>query len=164
MNKDKAPILNLIHHFNDHDGVSNHQPHGYLLNRLFGRRSKKTSKLCVTGLCAGSSPGPVNSPHKGPVTRKIFPFDDVIMLSESPASDILVGRVSFLVVEDVFLGYLGHVPGTWKWTISHQFFYFLIYTYNYLIHTIESLSNERFKLGFAGNIISQLFYASSQST
>ena len=25
--------------------------------------------------------GPVNSPHKGPVTRKIFPFDDVIMIS-----------------------------------------------------------------------------------
>ena len=25
--------------------------------------------------------GPVNSPHKWPVTRKIFPFDDVIMLS-----------------------------------------------------------------------------------
>ena len=22
---------------------------------------------------------PVNSPHKGPVTRKMFPFDDVIM-------------------------------------------------------------------------------------
>ena len=27
----------------------------------------------------GNSPGPVNSPHKGPVTRKIVPFDDVIM-------------------------------------------------------------------------------------
>ena len=27
----------------------------------------------------GNSPGPVNSPHKGPVTRKMFPFDDVIM-------------------------------------------------------------------------------------
>ena len=40
-------------------------------------RSKKTSKLRVTGLCEGNSP--VNSPHKGPVTRKIFPFDDVIM-------------------------------------------------------------------------------------
>ena len=25
--------------------------------------------------------GPVNSPHKWPVTRKVFPFDDVIMLS-----------------------------------------------------------------------------------
>ena len=64
---------------NDHDGVSNHQPHGCLLNRLFRRRSKKTSKLRVTGLCVGDSPGPVNSPHKRPVTRKKFPFDDVIM-------------------------------------------------------------------------------------
>ena len=27
----------------------------------------------------GNSPGPVNSPHNGPVTRKMFPFDDVIM-------------------------------------------------------------------------------------
>ena len=25
---------------------------------------------------------PVNSPHKGPVTRKMFPFDDVIMIIE----------------------------------------------------------------------------------
>ena len=25
--------------------------------------------------------GPVNSPHKGPVTRKILPFDDVIMIN-----------------------------------------------------------------------------------
>ena len=64
---------------NDHDGVSNHQPRGCLLNRLFRRRSKKTSKLRVTGLCEGNSPGPVNSPHKGLVTRKMFPFDDVIM-------------------------------------------------------------------------------------
>ena len=66
-------------HHNDHDSVSNHQPHGCLLNRLFGRRSKKTSKLRVTGLCAGNSSGPVNSPHKGPVTRNMFPFVDVIM-------------------------------------------------------------------------------------
>ena len=47
----------------------------------FRRRSKKTSKPRVTGLCAGNSPGPVNSPHKGTVTRKMFPFDDVIMMA-----------------------------------------------------------------------------------
>ena len=64
---------------NNHDGVSNHQPDGCLLNRLFRRRSKKTSKLRVTGLCVGNSPGPVNSPHNGPVTWKMFPFDDVTM-------------------------------------------------------------------------------------
>ena len=38
------------------DGVSNHQPHDWLLNRLFRRRSKKTSKLRVTGLCVVNSP------------------------------------------------------------------------------------------------------------
>ena len=66
---------------NGRDGVSNHQPHDCLLSRLFRHRSKKTSKLRVTGLCAGNSPvtHPVNSPHKRPVTRKIFPFDDVIV-------------------------------------------------------------------------------------
>ena len=38
------------------DSVSNHQPHECLLNRLFRRRSKKPSKLRITGLCAGNSP------------------------------------------------------------------------------------------------------------
>ena len=42
---------------NERDSVSNHQPHDCLLNRTFRRRSKKTPKLRVTGLCAGNSPG-----------------------------------------------------------------------------------------------------------
>ena len=42
---------------NGHDSVSNHQPHDCLLNGLLKRRSKKTSRLRVTGLCAGNSPG-----------------------------------------------------------------------------------------------------------
>ena len=42
---------------NELDSVSNHQPHDCLLNRLFRRRSMKTSKLRVTDLCAGNSPG-----------------------------------------------------------------------------------------------------------
>ena len=75
---------------NDHDGVSNHQPHGYLLNRLFRRRSKKTSKLRVTGVCVGNSPGPVNCPHKGPVTRKMFSFDNVIMRG-------ITNRIPFII-------------------------------------------------------------------
>ena len=41
---------------NGRDSVSNHQPHDCLLNRLFSRRSKKTSKIRVTDLCAGNSP------------------------------------------------------------------------------------------------------------
>ena len=38
------------------NGIPNHRPLGCLINRLFRRRSKKTSKLRVVGLCAGNSP------------------------------------------------------------------------------------------------------------
>ena len=62
----------LLWRHNGNDSVSNHQPYDCLLNRLFRRRSKKTSKLRVADLCVGNSPGPVNSPHKWPVTRKCF--------------------------------------------------------------------------------------------
>ena len=65
---------------NEGDGASNHLRLDCLLNRLFRRRSKKTSKLRVTGLCEGIHRWPVDSPHKGPVTQKMFPFDDVIMI------------------------------------------------------------------------------------
>ena len=41
---------------NEHDGHSNHRRLDCLLNRLFRRRSKKTSQLRVTGLCEGNSP------------------------------------------------------------------------------------------------------------
>ena len=77
--KNKPIKVTLRWRHNGCDYVSNHQPHHCLLNRLFRRRSKKTSNIRVTGLCVGNSPGPVNSPHKWPVTRKMFPFDDVIM-------------------------------------------------------------------------------------
>ena len=59
---------------NERDGVSNHQHHDSLLNSSLGRRSKKASKLRVTGFCEG------NSPYKWPITRNMFLFDDVIMV------------------------------------------------------------------------------------
>ena len=52
-----------------HRGVSNHQPHHCLLNRLFRRKSKKTSTLRFTGLLREIHRCTVNSPHKWPVTR-----------------------------------------------------------------------------------------------
>ena len=67
---------------NEWDGVSNHQPYDCLLNCLSGRRSKKTSKPASLAFVRGIHRRPVNYPHKWPVTRKLFPFDDVIMVSE----------------------------------------------------------------------------------
>ena len=45
--------------------------------------------------------GPVNSPHKWPVTRKMFPFDDVIMNIE-----IIVKNMTGTVDEIVLTLYL----------------------------------------------------------
>ena len=50
-------VTSLQWRYNGREGVSNHQPHDCLLNRLFRLRSKKTWKLRVTSLCAGNSPG-----------------------------------------------------------------------------------------------------------
>ena len=47
----------LLWRHNERDSVSNHQRLYCLLKRLFRRRSKVTSKLRVTGLCAWNSPG-----------------------------------------------------------------------------------------------------------
>ena len=51
-----SPFSITVWCHNGRDGVLNHQPHDCLLNRLFRRISKKTSKLRVTGICAGNSP------------------------------------------------------------------------------------------------------------
>ena len=50
-----VPRLTLRWHY-ERDGVSNHERFDCLLNCLFRHRSKKTSKLRVTGLCEGNPP------------------------------------------------------------------------------------------------------------
>ena len=50
-------LTSLWWHHNGCDSVSNHQPDDCLFNRSLRHRSKKTSKLRVTGLCAWNSPG-----------------------------------------------------------------------------------------------------------
>ena len=71
--------MSLHWRHNGRDGVSNHQPHDCLPNRLFRRRSKKTSKLRVTCICAGNSPVNDEFPAQMTSNAKMSPFDDVIM-------------------------------------------------------------------------------------
>ena len=64
---------------NGHNGISNHQPHHRLLNRFSGADQRKHQSSALLAFVRRIHRWPVNSPHKGPVTRKIFRFDDVIM-------------------------------------------------------------------------------------
>ena len=62
------------------DGFSNHRRLDCLFNHLLRRRTNKTSKLWVIYLCEEKPhQWPMDSLHKGPVTPKMFPFDDVIV-------------------------------------------------------------------------------------
>ena len=45
-----------------------------------GADQRKHQSSASLAFVQGIHWGPVNSPHKGPVTRKMFPFDDVIMI------------------------------------------------------------------------------------
>ena len=44
-----------------------------------GADQRKHQSFALLAFMRGIHKWPVNSPHKGPVTRKMFPFDDVIM-------------------------------------------------------------------------------------
>ena len=46
-----------------------------------GADQRKHQSSALLAFVRGIHRWPVNSPHKGSVTRKIFPFDDVIMMS-----------------------------------------------------------------------------------
>ena len=80
-------------------GVSIRRQLHCLFNHVLKRTSRKTSKFRVT-FVRGIHRWPVDSPHKGPVKRKIFPFDDVIMSpthhvtidSEDPVLQALQGH------------------------------------------------------------------------
>ena len=61
------------------DSVSNHKPRECLLRRLIRRTSKKHQSSASLAFVRGIHRRSMNSPHKWPVTRKMFPFDDVIM-------------------------------------------------------------------------------------
>ena len=59
--------------------VHSEKLHDYLLNRLLRRRSKKASKLRVTGLCVGNSPMTGEFPPHRVSNAEMLPFDDVII-------------------------------------------------------------------------------------
>ena len=75
----------LLWRHNGCNCVSNLQPRDRLLNCSFRRRGadqRKHQSSASLVFVRGSHRWHMNSPHKWPVTRKMFPFDDVIM-SES---------------------------------------------------------------------------------
>ena len=66
-------------HHNGRDGVSNHQTHHCLPNLYSGADQRKQQSSASLAFVQGIHWSPVNTLHKWPVTRKMFPFDAIIM-------------------------------------------------------------------------------------
>ena len=64
---------------NERDGVSNHQPQILYSTINSGTDHRKHQSSASLAFVRGIHRSPVNSPHKWPVTRKMLPFDDIIM-------------------------------------------------------------------------------------
>ena len=76
------PSFTLQWRHNEHDGVSDHQSRDCFTQPFIQAQIKKHQSSASLGFVRGIHRSPVNSPHKGPVTRKMFPFDDVIMYAD----------------------------------------------------------------------------------
>ena len=82
----------------------------------------------VTGFCGGIHRRPMNSPHKWPVTRKMFPFDDVIMMNSwLSCSYVLYHRLGpFSVLDRISAKPLAvdfYAEGgelSWRWLCRHR--------------------------------------------
>ena len=72
-------LLPLRWRQNGRDSVSNHQPHNVNSTVYSDADRGKHQNSASLAFVRGIHRGPVNSPRKWPVTRKMFPFDDVIM-------------------------------------------------------------------------------------
>ena len=68
-----------------------------------GADQRKHQSLASLAFVRGIHRSPMNSPHKGPVTRKMFPFDDIIIF-------FVTGRSTFHNDNGLFI----------KWRITQQ--------------------------------------------
>ena len=91
-------------------GVSNHQLHDCLLNNYSGADRRKYQSSDTLAFVRETNRWLVNSPHKGPVKRKIFPFDDVIMAV--PAD----GELTVLVHQQA-----------WCWVQNYKIFFLFLF-------------------------------------
>ena len=73
-------LISLQWRHNGYDGVSNHQPHDCFAQPIFlGANQRRHQISASLTFARGIHWWLMDSPHKGPATRKMPTFDDIIM-------------------------------------------------------------------------------------
>ena len=98
-----------------------------------GTDERKHQSSASLAFVRGIHRWPVNSPHKGPVTRKMFPFDDVIMkffTDRDSISALLCAKfLNDLTTDKLFMGKLVFVRFEWMMMRFEGIFYISTATY-----------------------------------
>ena len=114
----KKRLASLQWRHNERDGVSNHWHPDCLLNRLFRRRSKKTSKLHVTGLCVGNPPVTGGFPsQRASDAENVSMMTSPVVLLEFPMMTLIHVRILLL-----FLPLLAEKPSSWHESVHFLWF------------------------------------------
>ena len=87
--------VTLLWRHDGDDSVLNQQPCSTVYSDADQRKHQSSASLAFV---RGIHRGPVNSPHKWPVTRKMFPFDDVIMKPMSIRNLLLGSTTGFFQI------------------------------------------------------------------
>ena len=106
---------------NDRHGVSDYRSIECLFNSLLLLTTMKQQSSALLSLCAGYHRRLVESPHKGIVTRKMLPFDDVIMSSSHCGPPTIGHLIRFHWTEtycgffpcSLLNGVIMHIWGLW---------------------------------------------------
>ena len=116
-----------------------------------GADRRKNQSSAPLAFERGIHRSPVDSPHKGPVTRKIFPFDDIIMYSRRPWHSVATTKrvsVTHLTLKPEYSGQIRSTP--WllmPWhlaSLSHQQPWSWLHIVNeYLSSTIKNFNYPR---------------------
>ena len=96
---------------NGRDGVSNHQTHDCLLNRVFRRRSKNTWKLRLTGLCAGNPPVTGEFPAQMASNAE----NVSLLMTSSWNADITITLIHHYAIQTSILSEIGITNKSWRW-------------------------------------------------
>ena len=86
-------IIALYHYSDIIISASNHWRLDGFLNYLLGHRSKKTSKLGVTGLCEGNSQVTGEFPSQRTSNAEKFSIDDIIMMNIILVQDKMIDMI-----------------------------------------------------------------------
>ena len=113
-----------------------------------GADQRKHQSSASLAFVRGIHRGPVNSPHNGPVMRKKFPFDGVIMIP--PLKDITICHWSSMTLTDeqlyqIVIRWLNKTPHVPRWrenVLTHQFWISCVFVYNLRIFVWKDIETD----------------------